>query len=115
MSQPNEEHKPSNFLRAVIERATLEMITRIYRAPGACAIPLGTAADPLRDAGEQPYYAPVAYAPQPYQQPYGPAPYQPAPYPAYAPVYGEGGRNQPYRSYVSNDGGPGLLGLRGGL
>src|SRR5476649_1202282 len=30
-------------VRSVIERATLEMITRIYRAPGqSCAIPLGT-------------------------------------------------------------------------
>ena len=30
-------------VRSVIERATLEMITRIYRAPaGACSIPLGT-------------------------------------------------------------------------
>ena len=41
-------------VRSVIERATLEMITRIYRAPGgACAIPLGTSDDPLRDAGER--------------------------------------------------------------
>ncbi|HWA68258.1 MAG TPA: holdfast anchoring protein HfaB [Rhizomicrobium sp.] len=101
-------------VRSVIERATLEMITRIYRAPGACAIPLGTDADPLREAGEQPYYAPAAYAPQPYQQPYGPAPYQPAPYPAYAPIYSDAGRNQPYRGYVSAEP-AGMRGLRGGL
>src|SRR5665213_1891732 len=63
-------------VRSVIERATLEMITRIYRAPGqSCAIPLGTNDDPLRDAGEAPYYpAQVAYgAPYP-QAPYGPMP-----------------------------------------
>ena len=35
-------------VRSVIERAVLEMVTRIYRAPGgACASPIGTAADPL--------------------------------------------------------------------
>jgi hypothetical protein len=107
-------------VRSVIERATLEMITRIYRAPGAsCSIPLGTNDDPLRDAGEQPYYpAQVAYAaPYPQQQPYGPAPYAPQPAyyapPAFQASYSDAGRNSPYRSY--NGGEPGLLGLRGGL
>ena len=72
-------------VRSVIERAVLEMVTRIYRAPGgACASPIGTAADPLADAGDRPYpYAQQAYAQpyphlirslirtqQPYQQPY---------------------------------------------
>ena len=63
-------------VRSVIERATLEMITRIYRAPaGACSIPLGTADDPLREGGEYPQtaYAPQAYAPGPY----APGPYAP--------------------------------------
>src|SRR5471032_2863641 len=51
-------------VRSVIERAVLEMTTRLYRTPNAaCSIPLGTSDDPLRDAGEQPYYpAQVAYA-----------------------------------------------------
>src|ERR1019366_1118204 len=86
-------------VRSVIERATLEMITRIYRAPGqSCAIPLGTNDDPLRDAGEAPYYpAQVAYgAPYP-QAPYGPMPYAPQPAyyapPAYQASYSDAGRN----------------------
>ena len=65
-------------VRSVIERAVLEMITRIYRAPGgSCAIPLGTAEDPLREAGEAPYYPRrAAYAaPTPMPQPYAPQPY----------------------------------------
>jgi curli production assembly/transport component CsgG/holdfast attachment protein HfaB len=105
-------------VRSVIERATLEMITRIYRAPGqSCAINLGTSDDPLREAGEAPYYpAQVAYAapyaPAPYQQPYAPQPVYYA-QPAYAPGYGDGSRNAPYRGYSGD--GPGLLGLRGGL
>lgn len=105
-------------VRSVIERATLEMITRVYRAPGSCNIPLGTSDDPLRDYGEQPYYpaqvayaAPAPYAPQPYQ-PYAPQPayYAPPPFQA---SYGDGGRNRPYGAYSGNA--PGLFGLRGGL
>ena len=42
-------------VRSVIERAVLEMVTRIYRAPGgACASPIGTSADPLADAADRP-------------------------------------------------------------
>src|SRR3954468_8425264 len=64
-------------VRSVIERATLEMITRIYRAPGpACAIPLGTNDDPLRESGD--YYQQTAYGGP---QPYAPVPYAPPPYP----------------------------------
>ena len=105
-------------VRSVIERATLEMITRVYRAPGTCNIPLGTADDPLRDYGEQPYYpaqvayaAPAPYAPQPYM-PYAPQPayYAPPPFQA---SYGDGGRSRPYGAY--SGGAPGLFGLRGGL
>jgi hypothetical protein len=109
-------------VRSVIERATLEMITRIYRAPGgSCSIPLGTSDDPLRDAGEQPYYpsAQVAYA-APYPAPYAPAPYapyqqQPVYYaqPGFQASYSDAGRNSPYRSY--SGGAPGMLSLRGGL
>jgi curli production assembly/transport component CsgG/holdfast attachment protein HfaB len=100
-------------VRSVIERAVLEMITRIYRAPGgSCAIPLGTSADPLREAGEQPYApppAPVAYAAPaaPYRQPYAPQPYPAQPYAprpgAYAPSAYIDGRNSPYRNYGTPD------------
>jgi curli biogenesis system outer membrane secretion channel CsgG len=109
-------------VRSVIERATLEMITRIYRAPGgSCSIPLGTSDDPLRDAGEQPYYpAQVAYA-APYPQPYAPAPYapyqqQPVYYaqPGFQATYSDRGRNAPYGGGYRGE--PGLsFGLRGGL
>ncbi len=106
-------------VRSVIERATLEMITRIYRAPGgSCSIPLGTSDDPLRDAGEQPYYpaAQVAYA-APYPAPYAPAPYAPVPQPIYyaqpgfQATYSDRGRNSPYGGYRGEPG----LSLRGGL
>ena len=103
-------------VRSVIERATLEMITRIYRAPGAsCAIPLGTNDDPLRDAGEAYYPAQMAYA-APAPQPYAPGPYAQPPYYALPPnqlSYGDAGRGSPYRGYYDND--PGLINLRGGL
>ena len=100
-------------VRSVIERAILEMITRIYRAPGAsCAIPLGTNQDPLREPAI--YYPqgglcalsaarrPGPYAPQPY-----------APQPPYTALpsnqlsYGDAGRGSPYRGYYDND--PGLI------
>ena len=39
-------------VRSVIERATLEMISRLYRTPQtACTANLGTTDDPLADAG----------------------------------------------------------------
>jgi hypothetical protein len=101
-------------VRSVIERATLEMITRVYRSPGACAIPLGTDSDPLREAGEYPGgYPQMAYAAP---QPYGPSPYYPQPYaqPVVANVYNGGSRNAPYGGYISQESG-GVLGLRGGL
>jgi hypothetical protein len=101
-------------VRSVIERATLEMITRIYRAPGpACAIPLGTNDDPLRESGE--YNQQMAYAayPQPYALQAGappPAYYAPPPNQA---SYGDAGRGSPYRGYYDTE--PGYLNLRGGL
>ena len=104
-------------VRSVIERAVLEMVTRIYRAPaGSCAIPLGTAQDPLRESGEAPYYPQAAAYPAP--QPYAPQPYAPQPAyyapPAYMGTPGDGGRNSPYRSYSGTD--PvGDVRLRGGL
>jgi curli biogenesis system outer membrane secretion channel CsgG len=95
-------------VRSVIERAVLEMVTRIYRAPpGSCSSPLGTSADPLGDG----------YNPYPYQQ----APYQPNPYqqPAYRPTAynqeynNDFSRQVPYSGYSSSD--PvGDVRLRGG-
>ncbi|HSC18614.1 MAG TPA: holdfast anchoring protein HfaB [Rhizomicrobium sp.] len=76
-------------VRSVIERAVLEMTSRLYRVPpSGCASPIGTAADPLAGPGDSPRFsapAPVntaavapAYRPQPYRQPPPPAPaYQP--------------------------------------
>ncbi|HYS46896.1 MAG TPA: CsgG/HfaB family protein, partial [Rhizomicrobium sp.] len=94
-------------VRSVIERATLEMITRIYRAPdAACAIPLGTNDDPLRDGSDRPMaYAPTPYAPAPSAP--QPAYYAPPPYQTST---SEAGRGSPYRGYY--DGEPRL---RGGL
>jgi curli production assembly/transport component CsgG/holdfast attachment protein HfaB len=41
-------------VRSVIERATLEIISRLYRTPQtACTANLGTADDPLADAGDR--------------------------------------------------------------
>jgi curli production assembly/transport component CsgG/holdfast attachment protein HfaB len=81
-------------VRSVLERAVLEMTTRIYRTPPTvCASPLGTDSDPLR--GDNRAYAPQPvrgpYVQQSYAQPpaYAPQPYAPAPQyappPAYAP------------------------------
>src|SRR4051812_36145471 len=96
-------------VRSVIERATLEMITRIYRAPaGACAIPLGTSDDPLRE-GDESFGQPTAYAPQPY----APAPGAPAPSFQATAALSDTGRARPYAGYQGGQ--PGLLGLRGGL
>jgi curli production assembly/transport component CsgG/holdfast attachment protein HfaB len=103
-------------VRAVIERATLEMVTRIYRAPAqSCASPIGTAADPLADAGDRMYpYQPQAYVAQ---QQY---PYQPYQQPIYNPniaynqeTYNDVSRSNPYSGYSSSD--PvGNVRLRGG-
>jgi curli production assembly/transport component CsgG/holdfast attachment protein HfaB len=93
-------------VRSVIERAVLEMTTRIYRAPGgACSIPMG-GDDYMRDTAA-PYYGRQAYA-APYPQPYAPA-YAPAAY-----IGVDAGRQSPYRSFSEAD--PvGDVRLRGGL
>jgi curli production assembly/transport component CsgG/holdfast attachment protein HfaB len=103
-------------VRSVIERATLEMITRIYRAPaGSCAIPLGTNDDPLREGGEY-RGTQTAYAPGPYTPAApAPAPYAPAAYPQVnVQANINDGRARPYGGY---EGGrpSGMFGLRGGL
>jgi curli biogenesis system outer membrane secretion channel CsgG len=79
-------------VRSVIERAVLEMVTRIYRIPGGggvCASPLNTAADPLGD-GRLPYQAS--------NQPY-PA-YRPT---AYSMENNNDSRQNPYSGYSSGD------------
>ena len=105
-------------VRSVIERGILEMVTRIYRAPGgACASPIGTAGDPLGD------YAPNPYGGRGYAYPAQPYPYQPYPYQQqqyYNPSiafnqenYNDSSRQNPYRGYGSSD--PvGNVRLRGG-
>ena len=78
-------------VRSVIERATLEMVTRIYRVPpgSVCAAPLNTAADPLGDA---PYPRQAANQPNPA--------YPPA---AYSMENNDDSRQIPYRGYSSGD------------
>jgi curli production assembly/transport component CsgG/holdfast attachment protein HfaB len=95
-------------VRSVIERAILEMITRIYRAPTyACSIPLNNAADPLRDNYYGTYQGP-AYTARPVT--YGPpAPYAPQPSyyaPPAPPIYER--RASAYSSYA-------YPGMRGGM
>jgi curli production assembly/transport component CsgG/holdfast attachment protein HfaB len=79
-------------VRSVIERAVLEMVTRIYRVPsgaGVCASPLGTAADPLGDG---------PYPSQAYVQPR--TAYRPT---AYSMEKNNDSRQDPYRGYSSGD------------
>ncbi len=99
-------------VRSVIERAVLEMVTRIYRAPGAsCASPIGTSADPLGDNRYAPYPMPYPYqAYQPYPQPY---PYRPVAY--NQENYNEYSRQIPYSGYATADANVGNVRLRGGL
>ena len=50
-------------VRSVVERAVLEMISRLYKSPGgSCASGLGTAADPLAGPGDRASETPVAQA-----------------------------------------------------
>ena len=79
-------------VRSVIERAVLEMVTRIYRIPpgGVCASPLNTAADPLGD-GRVPYQAN-----QPAERPLT----RPT---AYSMENNNDSRQNPYRGYSSDD------------
>jgi len=60
-------------VRSVIERATLEMVSRLYKVPpGSCASVIGSAADPLAGPGDPP---PASAAPAPYVANNAPAPY----------------------------------------
>jgi curli production assembly/transport component CsgG/holdfast attachment protein HfaB len=88
-------------VRSTIERAVLEMVSRLYKVPGSgCASAIGTAADPLAGPGERARMVPAVVntaaaapaprhaAPQPYapppQQQYAQQQYAP-PQPSYAP------------------------------
>jgi curli production assembly/transport component CsgG/holdfast attachment protein HfaB len=100
-------------VRSVVERAVLEMTSRLYRIPAnACAASLGTDNDPLADATDR-RPAPVRMAPP------APAP-APAPAPTYAPrtttalkeeYRNDTSRQDPYRWYGNAD--PNDAGLRG--
>lgn len=78
-------------VRSVIERAALEMVTRIYRIPpgSACASPLNTAADPL---GDRPYPARAANPPYAADRPV-----------TYSMESSNDPRQNPYRGYSSSD------------
>ena len=78
-------------VRSVIERAALEMVTRIYRIPpgSACASPLNTAADPL---GDRPYPARAANPPYAADRPA-----------TYSMESSNDPRQNPYRGYSSSD------------
>ena len=91
-------------VRSVIERAVLEMVTRIYRAPAnECASPIDTAADPLADAPR----AQVAYR-KTQTQTHPTAPI------AYNQENANDSRQKPYSGYSAGD--PvGNMRLRGGL
>jgi curli production assembly/transport component CsgG/holdfast attachment protein HfaB len=91
-------------VRSVIERAVLEMVSRLYQTPGgACASGLGTQSDPLADASDR--------QPQPSRQPV----MQQAAATAYTEEkYNDTSRQDPYRGYSSSD--PASEpGLRGGV
>jgi curli production assembly/transport component CsgG/holdfast attachment protein HfaB len=87
-------------VRSVIERAVLEMITRLYHIPGnVCTSPIGTKADPLADPSDR---NPYRYYSRPHN---GPITQETA--------YEEN-RQRPYHGYSSSD--PvGDLRLRGGI
>ena len=81
-------------VRSVIERAVLEMVTRIYRAPGAsCASPINTGRDPLGDGYPYPGNQQTAYRPNPY----------------YMESNDDYSRNSPYRSYNPAPNGDSIL------
>ena len=77
-------------VRSVIERAVLEMTSRVYKVPGnSCASSIGTAADPLAGPGDAPLPMPAEMKSTPPTAP------QEQRYDAYRP--------DPYRFYSAND------------
>lgn len=98
-------------VRSVIERASLEMVTRIYRAPAsACDSPIDTASDPLADPGRRT----ASYSYPADQHPYQAQSQSTAPI-----AYNQENnivpsRQNPYRGYSSGDPARNMR-LRGGL
>jgi len=89
-------------VRSVIERAVLEMMTRLYRSPqSACASGLGTNADPLSDASDR--------RPMP-----NPAQTKPNMTAMIEEKTNDTSRQEPYRWYNAGDANAGAS-LRGGL
>ncbi len=87
-------------VRSVIERATLEMVSRLYHTPtSACAAGLGTGADPLADAGDRRPLAPQSQNNTTAMD---------------EEKYNDASRQEPYRWYSDGDSAPDT-GLRGGL
>lgn len=80
-------------VRSVIERAVLEMVSRLYKTPGgACASGLGSDSDPLADASDR--------QPQPSREP---VMQQAAATPYNQENYNDASRQDPYRGYSSSD------------
>jgi curli production assembly/transport component CsgG/holdfast attachment protein HfaB len=97
-------------VRSVIERAVLEMTTRLYRIPAnACAVNLDTDNDPLADATDKRRPEPQlqqAYAPQPQAPVYAPA----RPLAMKEEKTNDPSRQNPYHYYSAPDAGDGLRG-----
>ncbi|MDE1937753.1 MAG: holdfast anchoring protein HfaB [Alphaproteobacteria bacterium] len=89
-------------VRSVIERAVLEMMSRLYHAPqSACTSNLGTANDPVTDVGDRRPMPEPAYA-------------QPAATAMNEEKYNDTSRQDPYRYYSDSDASADA-GLRGQL
>jgi curli biogenesis system outer membrane secretion channel CsgG len=106
-------------VRSVIERAVLEVTSRLYRTGGVCATALGTPADPLADATDRAPEQPSANA-RPVVAANDRAPARDDDPPPHAPApnnqekHDDSIRQDPYRWYSSSDPTP-QSGLRGGL
>ncbi len=88
-------------VRSVIERAVLEMVSRLYRVPDGTCANIGSGNDPLAGPDDSP-------APQTPTQSAMTTPATPA-----REKYNDASRQDPYRYYSSDD--PAQSGLRGGI
>jgi len=96
-------------VRSVIERAVLEMISRLYRSPpDACTSQLGSAADPLAGPGDPPRVASAAPVPADPPSPHATT----ASAAIHEEKFNDKTRQNPYRWYSSGDpnADPGLRG-----
>ena len=100
-------------VRSVVERAVLEMTSRLYRIPAnACASSLGTANDPLADATDR--HSAPAPTPVPYQAPAAPVKAPRTTTALKEETHHDTTRQDPYRWYSNTDASNGS-GLRGGV